>query len=62
MTYYVAVEENDTLTVVDETDTLFEALCHFNTYTDGYFPGADEVEIGKYVDDEMQPIDWNTFE
>ena len=58
MTYYVAIESNDTLDVMHETNTLFDALCHFNTLNNHHDDDVDEIEIGKYINDEMSPIDY----
>lgn len=53
--YYTAVEQGDALTVMDELESLFEATCCFYalmaTETE-----ADEIELGEYIDDEMEPI------
>ena len=51
--YYTAVEENDTLTIMDETDSLFEATCSFyNLLTES----GDEIELGQLVNDDMIPM------
>ena len=51
--YYTAVEENDTLTIMDETESLFEATCSFyNLLTQS----GDEIELGQLVNDDMIPM------
>tara|TARA_B100001063_G_scaffold186888_1_gene177017 strand:+ start:793 stop:963 length:171 start_codon:yes stop_codon:yes gene_type:complete len=51
--YYTAVEENDTLTIMDEFDSIFEATCSFyNLLTQS----GDEIELGQFVNDDMIPM------
>ena len=51
--YYTAVEENDSLVIMDETESLFEATCSFyNLLTQS----GDEIELGQLVNDDMIPM------
>ena len=53
--YYTAVEQGDALTVIDELESLFEATCSFYTLMTTETE-ADEIELGEYIDEEMEPI------
>ncbi len=58
--YYTAIEANDHLTVIDETDSLFEATCSYYELVIEAENGeseAIEVELGyTTADDDMEPI------
>ena len=71
--YYVAIEANEHLDIVDEELTLFEALCQYHIYENcvdneeehpifGDLQDTDEIEIGEIIDGEMNPIDSVTYE
>ena len=58
--YYSAIEDGDNLTVIDETDSLFEATCSYYELVIEAENGeseAIEVELGYYTDsDDMEAI------
>ena len=51
--FYTAIEENDSLTVMFESQSLFDATCSFYELFD---ESGDEIELGEYFNDEMIPL------
>ena len=61
--YYTAIEDGDNLTVIDETDSLFEATCSYYELVIEAEKGeseAIEVELGYYTANnaETSTVDW----
>ena len=54
--YYTAIEENDNLTVIEELPSLIEATCSFYQLRNLAINSIDEIEHGKYVDEDMEVI------
>lgn len=54
--YYTAVEQNDTLTIIEEISSLFEATCSFYSLINEGDEEVEEVELGEFINDEMEPM------
>ena len=64
--FYTAIEDGDHLTVIDETDSLFEATCSYYELiieAEGGESEAIEVELGyTTAEHDMEPIVYWTAE
>ena len=67
MDYYVAIDDGDHQDIVSNNDNIFEALCsYYQTIKEGSNDGVSttrwtEVEIGKIIDEEQEPLDYHSF-
>jgi hypothetical protein len=61
--FYTAIEDGDNLTVIDETESLFEATCsYYELVIEAENGGSEaiEVELGQYTANNADPstVDW----